>query len=310
MKGVISLVTFIIAASALGQLGSPPSRYFHTGDGRLKIASNENGASFDGAYRNADGTYDEEALKRIHEVFSAKYGEPASSVSLRLVEFVDFIEDSLRPGATITIVDGFRSPNRTKMLRRKGAPAAKASMHHYGMAADLRMSAVPPKRIWHFVRSLGFGGAGFYNGSSVHVDVGPARFWDERTSKVYTDAADDNKLIGIVADKDIYYPGEEIEMRFIRMTAFPIGVDPALVLERRQGEDDWQRLVEFRPKSGGAAASGCPQFWGIEQMLGIGWSLPANLPPGRYRVSASFCNRKWEKMPEGVATPEFEIRKR
>jgi hypothetical protein len=51
----------------------------------------------------------------------------------------------------------------------------------------------------------------------------------------------------------------------------------------------------------------CPQFENIDQMADIGWSLPRDLPAGRYRVQASFCGNPWEKMPAQVRTPEFQI---
>ena len=45
---------------------------------------------------------------------------------------------------------------------------------------------------------------GYYHGDVVHIDVGPARFWDETTSGVGTGISDGNKLIGIITDYDVY----------------------------------------------------------------------------------------------------------
>ncbi|CAB5080061.1 hypothetical protein D3OALGA1CA_112 [Olavius algarvensis associated proteobacterium Delta 3] len=84
---------------------------------------------------------------------------------------------------------------------------------------------------------IGFGGAGYYHENVVHVDVGPARSWDEKTSGVGTGISDDNKLIGIVTDYDVYRPGEKLLWRFIRMTAFPIQVNTEFVMERLAGGD-------------------------------------------------------------------------
>ena len=83
------------------------------------------------------------------------------------------------------------------------------------------MDKVPSVRVWKYVKQLGFGGAGYYHGELVHVDVGPARSWDEKTSGVGTDISENNKLIGLTTDFDIYRADDVVTLRFIRMTAFP-----------------------------------------------------------------------------------------
>ena len=142
------------------------------------------------------------------------------------------------------------------------------------------------------------------------MDVGPARFWDETSSKVGTDISDDNKLIGIVADRDIYLPGEQIEMRFIRMTSFPIGVNPIFALEKPAKGMKWKVVEDFTPTFVKAAGSECPKFGNIGEMLDMRWKLPENLKPGRYRVRARFCDKDLEEMPAEVYTPEFEVVRR
>lgn len=296
-------------APAVSRAEGGGARYFHSGNGVLYLQGAKNGAGFRGTYRNEDGTYNADALKLIHRAFSAKYGEPISMISPRLIEFLDFLEDSLKPGATVTIVSGYRSPEYNTGLRGSGKLAAKASLHQYGMAADIKISGVKSERVWQFVRNLNFGGTGYYHGANVHVDVGPARFWDEKTSGVGTDISDENKLIEIVTDKDIYRTGEPIEMRFIRMTAFPIGVNPSFVLERRISKDSWRTSEKFTPTFATDAKDDCPQFGDIGQMLGIRWTLPKKIRNGRYRIRASFCGSVPECMPRSIATPEFEVMK-
>jgi len=163
-------------------------------------------------------------MEAICRVFSAPCESQKQVLSLRLIEFLDFLQDRLRPGARIAITSGYRSPEYNTKVRKRGGLAAKASLHQYGMAVDLEIEGVPARRLWEYVKALGFGGAGYYHGKTVHIDVGPARSWDEKTSGVGTGISDDNKLIGLVVNYDVYLPGEPITMRFIRMTAFPIGV--------------------------------------------------------------------------------------
>jgi hypothetical protein len=140
----------------------------------------------------------------------------------------------------------------------------------------------------------------------VHVDVGPARSWDQTTSGVGTGISDDNKLIGLVTDYDIYRSGQPIVLRFIRMTAFPVGVKPEFVLEsagRRAAS-----TTVFKPSFVIDQNSSCPAFESIEQMDTIRWELPPGIAPGRYRIRAIFCENPYPDMPQEVLTPEFEIR--
>lgn len=283
------------------------SRYFHTGDGRIHLRSAKNGLEYRGTYRLPDGSHERGATGQIQRVFSAASDDPLSKISPRLIEFFDYIEDKFSPGATITIVSGYRSPSYNTNLRSKGKLAAKASLHQYGMAADIALEGASSKAIWEHVRDLGFGGAGYYQGANVHLDVGPARFWDQNTSGVGSGAADDNKLIELVADKDIYRPSETVTLRFIRMTAFPIGVSDEFVLEKRKGADAWKGITKFNPFLDRKVAAKCPDFANIGEMLGIRWQLPKKLKSGRYRIRSTFCDNPYEGMPASITTPEFEV---
>jgi len=283
------------------------SRYFYNGDGRLNLINAKNKISFNGTYRIGKGMYNEKALKAIHRIFGAEYDKPPSRISLRLIEFLDFLEDRLHPGARITVASGYRSPKYNNNLRNKGKLAATASLHQYGMAADIKMQGTSSEHIWNTVKKLGFGGTGYYHGELVHIDVGPARSWDEKTSGVGTDISIHNKLIGLVTDYDIYLPGEMMELRFIRMTSFPIGVIPEFVLEGVGKDGRTKKITRFKPSFASTAGSDCPQFFDISQMMGIHWQLPADISPGRYKVRASFCQRLWKDMPSEISTPEFVI---
>lgn len=307
MKRSIVAVTAAALIPMTGYTETPASRYFYSGDGNIHLAGVKGGASFKGRYRKGDGTYDEAAIRRIHRVFQASYGDPIAAISPRFIEFLDFLQDKFNPGARITIHSGFRSPRYNTMLRENGKLAAKASLHQYGMAADLKIAGVPSERVWNFVRELGFGGAGYYHGAQVHIDVGPARFWDEATSGVGTDISEENKLVTIVTDRDIYLPGDTAEMRFIRMTAFPIGVSPQFTLERKGAGGEWMQVQAFAPAFRSMKEGTCLKFFDIGEMLAIRWALPKEIEAGRYRVRASFCEKQWEPMPAEIATPEFEI---
>jgi uncharacterized protein YcbK (DUF882 family) len=283
------------------------NRFFHDGDGTIHLKSRKNGSVFDGRYRRGPGDYDPKALAAIGRVFDVPQNTGPSAIALRLIAFLDFLQDHYATGAVITITSGYRSPSYNTNLRRKGALAAKASLHQYGMAADIVIHGVPSRRVWEFVKSLGFGGTGYYQGESVHVDVGPARSWDQRTSGVGTGISDDNKLIGVVTDFDRYATGEKMALRFIRMTAFPIGVSPQFALVSQEEPAQDRHVAVFQPDFSVAANGPCPQFADIDQMAGITWRLPADLPTGRYAVRVDFCDRSWTAMPAEIVTPAFDV---
>ncbi len=307
LLAVLLVLGLILSGAMVRAAALDDNRFFFSGDGRIDLLSEKNGHSFSGSYRNGIQRYDNTALQSICGVFDAPYDPELSNLSLRLLEFLDFLQDSLNREAKITITSGYRSPEYNTRVRNRGGLAAKASLHQYGMAADIKMEGVPAKRVWNTVKTLGFGGAGYYHGDTVHIDVGPARSWDETTSGVGTGISDDNKLIGLVSEYDRYRPGETVALRFIRMTAFPIGVASEFALESRVETDGAKKTINFTPSFEIAAGPACPEFEDIDQMASIRWRLPDDLPPGRYTVRARFCGVEWKGMPPEIATPEFVI---
>jgi uncharacterized protein YcbK (DUF882 family) len=284
------------------------NRFFYQGDGYIHLVSRKNGKAFKGLYRDGNGRYRADAYKKISAVFDAPYQSSRQVLSLRLIEFLDYLDDRLGKGGLITITSGYRPPEYNTKLRKGGALAAKASLHQYGMAADFIMDGVSSKRVWESVRVIGFGGTGYYHGKTVHVDVGPARFWDEKSSGVGLGLSDDNKLIGMVTDYDIYKPGELVTFSFIRMTAFPIKVRSEFQLVPKDNPNNVDGILSFRPKSGAFKTDRCGEFYNISQMASFRWQLPSKISPGRYIVRADFCGNFWEQMPAEVSTPDFEIR--
>lgn len=303
-RAILALVIIIMTMTA--HAAAQSSRYFYSGNGKISISSKA-GGSFSGQYRNPNGTYNKAAMKAINRVFQAKFGDPRTQISPRLIEFLNFLTDKLKPGAHITIASGWRNPEYNTKLRKSGKLAAKASLHQYGMACDMRIEGVSSKDVWSFVKELKFGGAGFYHGALAHVDVGPARSWDEATSGVGTDISEENKLIAVVTDRDIYSPGETVSLRFIRMTAFPIGVSPEFVLEQIEKNGDAKKILSVRSLPETKHGESCPAFFDILQMANFELSLPEKIQPGRYRIRATFCNKAFDAMPPAVTTPEFEV---
>lgn len=295
---LISLL--VIYASVVNAAETLSTRFFYSGDGKISLRSNKSKAAFAGTYRTPQGEYLQKPLAIIASVFGS--GADPRKISLRFIEFLDYLQDNFK-GGTITIASGYRSPSYNKALRENGALAGKASLHQYGMAADVQMAGVSSKKIWEYVRELKFGGTGFYHGKYVHLDVGPTRWWDETSSKVGTDIADDNKLIILVSDRDIYKPGETINLMFARMTAWPIGVEPEFVLESVEKKNS-KKII---PATFEGEGKKCHIFDDWKPMLNMSWQLPSDLKPGTYTIRAKFCDKQWEAMPSEIATDEFKI---
>lgn len=306
-RSMLVICMLAVAAPSAAET-STAARFFYSGDGIIHLTSEKNGRTFHGRFRQADGQYRTAALDAITRVFGAPADASRQVISLRLIEYLDFLEDRLNPGALMTITSGYRAPQYNAGLRKRGALAAKASLHQYGMAVDLVMQGVASKRVWETVREVGFGGTGYYHGRTVHVDVGPARFWDEKTSGVGTGLSDDNKLIGIVSDFDVYAPGDPIVLRFIRMTAFPIGVQSRFSLVAVDGSaDNANSALPFAVDRPEPSDSGCTAFGDIDQMAAFRWRLPVDTRPGGYRIQAGFCGNRWPDMPPTVVTPAFAV---
>lgn len=303
---IIAAVFTVCAGTATA---GPAHRFFLEGDGRLDIRSTKNNETFKGRYRSRNGRYRTKALRAINRVFDGSFDKPQARVSLRLIEVLSLLQQRLHH-RTIVISSGYRSPAYNQALRDKGGTVALASLHQYGMAADLRVEGVSGKRLWRLARKLRIGGAGYYGNDFVHIDVGPTRFWTQSTANVRAGVSVDNKRIMLVVEYDIYRPGEPVHARFARMTALPIGVAPTFTLVRATSQAKASdKISEIRPRlARGLSQSSCPQFREIAELADLRWVLPADLPAGHYRLQAHACDERWPAMPRDITSPAFEVR--
>ena len=309
LKTIVISIMFVGIATNTTPAKQPDwNRFFYNGDGYIHLVSRKNGKIFKGRYREENNKYKNDAYRKLSAVFDAPYHPSHQVLSLRMIEYLDYLEDQLNKGAQITVTSGYRPPEYNTNLREKGKLAAKASLHQYGMAVDFIMNGVSSKRVWEYVRSIGFGGTGYYHGETVHVDVGPARFWDEKSSGVGMGLSNENKLIGLIADYDIYTPGGSVTLSFIRMTAFPIKVSSKFHLVRKRELKSIDEVLSFTPEFEQITTGGCSEFHNIGEMGSFQWHIPSNIKPGFYMIRAVFCGNLWEQMPKEVYTPEFEVR--
>ena len=97
--------------------------------------------------------------------FACSDGSDPVFISPELVKLLQQIRDHF--GAPVTINSGWRSPTKNKAVG-----GAAQSQHLYGLAADITVKGVEPKKVYAYADSLlpYTGGVGLYS-TFVHVDV-------------------------------------------------------------------------------------------------------------------------------------------
>ena len=285
--------------SSLTVVSAPSGRFFFEGDGKVHLVNKKTGAGGPMTYRTPGGDYPESAQRRINQVLGIP-PNASEGIAIRLTALLDYLQDQLK-GGMITIISGYRSPTYNEGFRKKGGLAARTSMHLEGMAADIEMEGVEGKRLWEFVRGLDCCGAGYYHAKSIHVDVGPSRFWDEASTKVEQDLGARNKLVLLRTEWDLYRPGEEVRMTLGRITDYPIGV-------RRDGQliHTGQEVVGVRLENGRTDCLLIPNRSAARSLV---WKIPKRIAPKeKARIRISFCQRLFPEMPEGIDSNPISIR--
>lgn len=272
-------------------------RYFLSGDGTVSLTNPKTNSSARVQYRASDGTYPTEARQQIDRLFGVSE-DSGDHISLRLISALDFIED--RFALPIVLISGYRSQEYNDNLRTKGGGAAKASLHIEGMAADIQVRKSMAAKIWDSVKEMGCCGIGFYGGDSVHIDTGPARYWTQSTSKVRTNISENNKSIMVRTDQDIYLPGEKVEVKLARVTAYPVSVVPTFVVSEGGNSP---REFTFAGQTGT-----CVPVRDVAERTFV-WQVPEDLPPeGKVQLQLRFCDKQFAEMPDQIVSNEIEVR--
>ncbi|MBI5299405.1 MAG: DUF882 domain-containing protein [Deltaproteobacteria bacterium] len=222
-------------------------------------------------------------------------------LSPRLIALIDYLQEQLSYGkGTVKILSGYRSPQYNENLRKQGRLAGKASLHLEGMAADFVMEGVSAKKMWEYARQLNCCGVGFYHGNAIHLDTGPPRFWDETTSKVYTDISTHNKQIYAVTRYDIYHPGENLTFQIVRATEYPFGIKNEVRIMNDGNE--WKK-VNLENKED------CIVVHNREEAQQFTIPILQLLDGGAQQLSIqiSFCNKPSDEMPDQILSNPFVI---
>ncbi len=287
----ILILLLLIPASLIAE-----GRFFLEGDGTL-LVQGKKGKGVPLRYRTTDGVYSEKGMRKIARGFGVP-PESGEEVSWRLIALLDYLQDNLKAGP-LKLVSGFRTGEHNERLREQGLPAASDSLHLDGMAADIQFAGLSSKKGWDFLRGLNCCGAGYYHGKSLHVDIGPSRFWDEKTSGVTPGPPPANKRIIVRTDRDIYQPGETVTLRLARVNSYPFSVESEIRISALS-----RRGRKF--KINGATGS-CLPVSGRKQRT-LYWTIPGNLSPKeRVTLVVRFCPNDFPEMPGEIESNPIQI---
>jgi uncharacterized protein YcbK (DUF882 family) len=294
---LVLLPTFAFGAEFRG-------RFFLEGDGLLHVINAKNGLGGKVRYRLDNGSYPSNAWEEVNRIFGVPKNS-AEAISPRLIALLDYLQDYFDAGP-VRILSGYRSPDYNENLRKKGRLAAKTSLHLEGMAADIEMDGVSPRKLWHFVRDLDCCGAGYYHGKGIHLDTGPTRFWDEKSTKVEQDLGARNKLILLRTYLDIYRPGETVHLVLARITDYPIGIRPEMrLLEGEKGEKGAEKATLFPTKDP------CVLIRDRAEAHALAWKVPNDFRHDRkLRLRIDFCKKPFPEMPDRIESNPILITKR
>lgn len=147
-------------------------------EGKLALYNTNSHERLSVTYRNSLGEYCQDALNSLNWIFRCHTTNETAKMDLRVLEYLNRLDDSLGGGNEIHIISGYRSPSYNQRLRQATKGVAKDSFHMKGMAIDLRIPGVPLERIKRAALALAAGGVGYYpRNGFVHIDSGNIRSW-------------------------------------------------------------------------------------------------------------------------------------
>ena len=133
--------------------------------------------SFSGVYR-VGNRYLPEAFDRINYVLRDFRTNEVFPMDPRVIDLVKVVQDKSKPGRTLEVLSGYRSPKTNSMLRGASTGVARNSFHMYGQAMDIRMPGYSTRKLRDIAKRQKVGGVGYYSKSNfIHVDTGEVRSW-------------------------------------------------------------------------------------------------------------------------------------
>jgi uncharacterized protein YcbK (DUF882 family) len=172
------LQTALAGALVLGGGGKSFAKIALAEKGSLSLFNTHTEERLAVTFRNADGTYDIDALNALNWIMRCHFTNQQTVMDVNTIEFLNLVDKRLGGGNEIHIISGFRSPSYNSLLSSNGRHVAKNSLHLVGKAIDIDMPGIDLRSVRRTAVALQLGGVGFYPGAGfVHIDSGKFRTW-------------------------------------------------------------------------------------------------------------------------------------
>ena len=126
----------------------------------------------------ANGRYIPGALQDIYSVLRDHRTGDQCIIDTDLFDMLYLLQHKLGSKKEFHVISAYRSPASNEMLAAKSNGVAKASLHTFGKAIDIRLPGRKLSDLRAAAFSLQMGGVGYYRSSNfVHLDTGRVRFW-------------------------------------------------------------------------------------------------------------------------------------
>jgi uncharacterized protein YcbK (DUF882 family) len=143
---------------------------------RLRLVDAHTGATFDGAYRDANGPI-ARVMDELCVFLRDQHSGRMTNIDVGVLDFLANVMAATGQTSAV-ILSAFRTRETNAMLARTTFGVAENSQHLYGRALDVRF----PSRLADTMvaaRAMRRGGVGWYPYSGfIHLDSGPVRNWD------------------------------------------------------------------------------------------------------------------------------------
>lgn len=302
---------FVAFVTIIPTLAFASGDFYFMGDGKIRIGRNEGGVLKTITFRDNNGQYNEASLRELNQLYGSEWTTSEYRFSLRLIELLDYLEDHYKSSG-VHVISGFRDQQYNQGLRDKGKLAASSSMHIDAEAADLIFNGVASSTVYEYLKEKNCCGIGYYHGKTIHIDTGPARYWDEKTSGTETKELPENKYIIVETEKDIYDGREPIALKFARVNEYPIGVvrGMELVCEDNGRKKAKKVVAEFGNRANEGRKK-CVVVEDFREAKNIVVKIPEGLVQennANCLIKLDFCEPMTKKMPPSIESKTFTIR--
>ena len=173
------LIDLDASTGDLRQPAKPSVRLRHGDDLTLSLHSVNTDERLTMRFNDQDGIFVAENPARLNHFLRDWRQNIIKPVDPTIISgLARLVANAMRQGwqGEIQITSGYRTRQTNDLLRRRGARAARNSLHIKAKAIDFALPGISASDLGVFARETLTGGVGTY-ANFVHIDSGPARSW-------------------------------------------------------------------------------------------------------------------------------------